>query len=98
VCTKIYREDCKSEVQISMSEMPTVKFEFRSLKYEDISRPMYGDHDPQDLIIIQVLRKLPSVHINTMSLLLLVFCTVTSCYTFRYTVTYHYLIPLNQLT
>ena len=48
------------------------------------------------------LRKLPSVlllqvHINTMPLLLLVFCTVTSCYTFRYTVTYHCLIPLNQL-
>jgi hypothetical protein len=41
------------------------------------------------------LRKLPSVlllqvHINTMPLLLLVFCTVTSCYTFRYTVTYHW--------
>ena len=36
------------------------------------------------------LRKLRSVlllqvHINTMPLLLLVFCTVTSCYTFRYT-------------
>ena len=28
------------------------------------------------------------VHINTMPLLLLVFCTVTSCYTFGYTVTY----------
>jgi hypothetical protein len=32
-----------------------------------------------------------------MPLLLLVFCTVTSGYTFRYTVTYHYLIPLNNL-
>jgi hypothetical protein len=35
------------------------------------------------------LRKMPSVlllqvHINTMPLLLLVFCTVISCYTFRY--------------
>ena len=40
------------------------------------------------------LRKLPSVlllqvHINIMPLLLLMFCTVSSCYTFRYTVTYH---------
>ena len=32
-----------------------------------------------------------------MPLLLLVFCTVTSCYTFRYTVIYLCLIPLNQL-
>ena len=32
MCTNIYREDCKSEVQISMSEMPTVKSEFRSLR------------------------------------------------------------------
>ena len=52
MCTKIYRSDCKSEVEVSISEMPTVKSEFRSLKYEDTSRPMYGDHDPQALIII----------------------------------------------
>ena len=51
-CVQIYHEDCKSEVQISMSEMPTVKSEFRGLMYEDTSRRMYGDHDPQALIII----------------------------------------------
>ena len=34
VCTKNYREDCKSEVQISMSEMRTVKSEFRGLRSE----------------------------------------------------------------
>ena len=52
MCTTIGREECKSEVEISMSEMPTVKSEFRGLMYEDTSRPMYGDHDPQALIII----------------------------------------------
>ena len=53
MCTKIYREDCyKSEVQFPLSEMPTVKSEFRSLRSEDTSQPMYGDHDPQALIII----------------------------------------------
>ena len=31
-----------------------------------------------------------------MPLLLLMFCTVTSCYTFRYTVTYHCHIPTHS--
>jgi hypothetical protein len=30
----------------------SLKSKFRCLKYEDTSRPMYGDHDPQALIII----------------------------------------------
>ena len=34
VCTTFFRDDCKSEIQISMSEMPTVKSEFWSLRSE----------------------------------------------------------------
>ena len=34
VCITIYLEDCKSEVQISMSEMRTAKSEFRGLRSE----------------------------------------------------------------